>query len=120
MKKLSLLFLIVFGILFSNTTFAQTSKNETINVWGNCGMCKKKIEKAAKSAGAASASWDADKHELSISYDESKTSNQKIQEAIVKIGYDTQDFTATQEAYDNLPGCCQYDRKPTKKEESKN
>ena len=120
MKKLSLLFVIVIGILFSNTTFAQTAKKETINVWGSCGMCKKKIEKAAKSAGASSASWDAEKHELEVSYDESKSSNQKIQEAIVKVGYDTQDFTATQEAYDNLPGCCQYDRKPAKKDESKN
>ena len=120
MKKLSLLFVIVIGILFSNTTFAQTSKKESINVWGSCGMCKKKIEKAAKAAGASAASWDADKHELEVSYDESKTSNTKIQEAIVKIGYDTQDFTATQEAYDNLPGCCQYDRKPIKKEDSKN
>jgi len=120
MKKLSLLFAIIAGILLSSTTFAQTSKKETINVWGSCGMCKKKIEKAAKSAGASSANWDAEKHELEVSYDESKTSNQKIQEAIVKVGYDTQDYTATQEAYDNLPGCCQYDRKPTKKEDSKN
>jgi len=120
MKKLSLLFVIVIGILFSNTTFAQTSKKETINVWGSCGMCKKKIEKAAKTAGASAAKWDAEKHELEVSYDDSKTTNTKIQEAIVKMGYDTQDFTATQETYDNLPGCCEYDRKPTKKEDSKN
>jgi len=35
----------------------------------------------------------------------------KIQEAIAKVGYDTQDVTGDDKAYNNLSGCCQYDRK---------
>jgi hypothetical protein len=29
------------------------------------------------------------------------------------VGYDTQDVTADNKAYDNLHGCCKYDRKET-------
>ncbi len=89
---------------------AQQQK-ETIKVWGSCEMCKKKIEKAAKEAGAKSASWSPDTHELIVSFNVSNTSATKIQEAIAKVGYDTQDFTADQSAYDNLHGCCKYERK---------
>jgi len=112
MKKLSLLSMVLLGLFFSATSIAQTVKKETIKVWGNCGSCKKKIEKAAKSAGASSASWDSESHELAVSYTEEKSSSVKIQEAITKVGYDTQDFTADDKVYDELPGCCQYDRKP--------
>ena len=35
------------------SSFAQNAKTETIPVSGNCGMCKSKIEKAAKTAAAA-------------------------------------------------------------------
>ena len=49
--------------------------------------------------------------QLKVSYTENKTSSAKIQEAIAKSGYDTQDFIAIKSAYDNLPGCCKYDRK---------
>jgi len=112
MKKLSLLSMVLLGLFFSATSIAQSVKKETIKVWGNCGSCKKKIEKAAKSAGASSASWDSESHELAVSYAEEKSSGVKIQEAIAKVGYDTQDFTADDKVYDELPGCCQYDRKP--------
>ncbi|HMC99538.1 MAG TPA: hypothetical protein VKH37_05265, partial [Ferruginibacter sp.] len=33
------------------------------------------------------------------------------QQAIAKSGYDTQDFTADDAAYNKLHACCQYDRK---------
>ncbi len=50
------------GLLMAVTTisFAQKTKTESFAVSGNCGMCKAKIEKAAKEAGASSASWDVD------------------------------------------------------------
>ena len=111
MKTLSLFAAILFSICSINTTTAQTAKTETIKVWGNCGMCKTTIEKSAKKAGAKTASWNEDSKELKFSYAENKTSSAKIQEAIAKSGYDTQDFTADNKAYDNLHGCCKYDRK---------
>jgi TusA-related sulfurtransferase len=111
MKTLSLFAAILFSIFSINLASAQTSKTETIKVWGNCGMCKTTIEKAAKKAGAKTASWDEDSKELKVTYAVNRTSSAKIQEAIAKSGYDTQDFTAIQTAYDNLHGCCKYDRK---------
>jgi len=111
MKTLSLFAAIVCSIFISNTATAQTAQKETIKVWGNCGMCKTTIEKAAKKAGAKTANWNEDSKELAVTYGVNKTSSAKIQEAIAKSGYDTQDFTAIQSAYDNLHGCCKYDRK---------
>ncbi len=111
MKTLSLVAAIMFSIFSINTATAQSTKTETIKVWGNCGMCQTKIEKAAKTAGAKTASWDADSKELKVTYAVKKTSSAKIQEAIANTGYDTQDFTAVKSAYDNLHGCCKYDRK---------
>ena len=111
MKTLSLFASIIFSIFFINTSTAQTRKTETIKVWGNCGMCKTTIEKSAKKGGAKTAEWNEDSKELKVTYAANKTSSAKIQEAIAKSGYDTQDFTADNKAYDNLHGCCQYDRK---------
>ncbi len=93
------------------TASAQTVKKETIKVWGNCGMCKTTIEKAAKSAGAKTAVWNEDTKQLEVAYTASKTSSEKIQQAIASSGYDTQDFSADNKAYDKLHGCCKYDRK---------
>lgn len=111
MKTLSLFAVLLFSICSINTTYAQTAKTETIKVWGNCGMCKTTIEKTAKKAGAKTADWNEDSKELKVSYAANKTSSVKIQEAIARAGYDTQDFTADNKAYDNLHGCCKYDRK---------
>ena len=111
MKTLSIIATILFSSLFGLQSFAQTTKSETIKVWGNCEMCKKKIEKSAKSAGAITASWDADKLELVVNYDENKTTNLKIQQAVAKSGYDTQDVVADDKDYNKLPGCCKYERK---------
>ena len=74
-------------------------------------MCKEKIEKAAKQAGAVNALWNEDNGQLKVSYQAKKTSLIKIQQAIAKVGYDTQDFTASDAAYNKLHGCCQYTRK---------
>lgn len=111
MKTLSLVAAILFSMFSINTSTAQSTNSETIKVWGNCGMCKTTIEKAAKKAGAKTADWNEDSKELKVSYSVKKTSSAKIQEAIAKSGYDTQDFTAVKSAYDNLHGCCKYERK---------
>lgn len=112
MKTLNIYAALLFSIFAINLSFAQTAvKKETIKVWGNCGMCKTTIQKAAKSAGASYANWNEDSKELQVSYAVNKTSAVKIQEAIAKSGYDTQDFTADDAAYNKLHGCCKYERK---------
>jgi len=119
MKTLNIYAALLFSIFAINFSFAQTAtKKETIKVWGNCGMCKTNIEKAAKKGGATAANWNEDSKELKVSYAVNKTSPVKIQQAIAKAGYDTQDLTADDKAYNNLHGCCQYDRKASTAKES--
>jgi len=99
-------------LTFSIFTFAQAPT--TIKVSGNCGSCKKHIEKAAKDAGATNATWDKVTKLLTVSFDASKTNTDKIETAIAGAGYDTEHKEATQEAYKKLDECCQYDRKTKK------
>ena len=112
MKTLSICAVILCSVFSTSQSFAQKSiSKETIKVWGNCGMCKKTIEKSAISAGAKSAKWNEESHQLLVSYSNSKTSGNKIQQAVAAAGYDTQDLSANDEAYNNLHSCCQYERK---------
>lgn len=103
-------FLTAFLLLFvSATSFAQ-AKKQTLKVAGECGMCRKKIEGAAKKAGASYASWNVDSKLLTLRYDASRTNTQKIEAAIAAAGYDTPDVRATDDAYGKLDACCQYAR----------
>ena len=82
----------------------------SFGVRGNCGMCKKTIEKAANSVeGVASANWDVDKKKIDVSFDDTKTDAMAIHNAIAESGYDTEKVQGDEQAYKNLAGCCQYD-----------
>jgi hypothetical protein len=73
-------------------------------------MCKSKIEKAAKDAGAKTAIWDVDTKILTVTYTSSSTNTAKIQEKIASVGYDNEGATATNESYNKLHSCCKYER----------
>ena len=82
----------------------------SFGVRGNCGMCKKTIEKAVnKVEGVASANWDVDKKKIDVSFDDTKTDAMAIHNAIAASGYDTEKVAGSEEAYSNLPGCCKYE-----------
>lgn len=92
---------------------AKKNKNAKYNVEvnGNCEMCKKRIEKAAFSvAGVKSATWHTDDHMLYLIINEEKCDVKSVENAIAKVGHDTKNVKATQEDYDKLHGCCQYER----------
>lgn len=97
-------------LAITNLSFAQQIKTETLKVSGVCGMCKKKIEKAAKEAGATYAVWSTNTKVLTVRYNSVSTNSAKIQTKIAAVGYDTPDAKATDEAYNQLDQCCQYDR----------
>jgi mercuric ion binding protein len=116
MKPVHVFFILLLSFFVTTISFAQDSlKKETIKVWGNCGSCKKHIEKAAKAAGATTADWNQDTKQLNVSYNPAKTSSVNIQQYIAKAGYDTQDFFGDDIAYKKLDGCCQYQRKKAAK-----
>ncbi len=117
MKTLSIYVVLLFSIFNTQFSFAQIGNLKSsistanIKVWGNCESCKKRIETAAKKAGATAASWNEETKNLTVSFDGTKTSTDKIEQAIIAKGHDTENFSAAAKAYNNLPGCCQYERK---------
>ena len=98
-----------FGLQLSAQEASVTK--ESFKVSGNCDMCKSTIEKAAKSVdGVNSAKWNVASKKMNVKYDSEKTSLEEIQTAIVASGYDIGEQKATEEAYNNLHSCCQYER----------
>jgi|TARA_Y100001968_G_C19402140_1_gene741587 copper chaperone CopZ len=82
----------------------------SFGVRGNCGMCKTTIEKAALSVdGVEEASWSITSKILDVKT-ASNLDSIKIHEAVANSGYDTELVLAVDENYNNLPGCCQYNR----------
>ncbi len=102
--------MLVFFAMISINTFAQ-EKTDSIKVYGNCGMCQNRIEKAAKLAGVTNASWDSETQILLVKYDAAKTNIEAIQKKVASVGHDTEKFTAPDEVYNKLHGCCKYERK---------
>lgn len=81
-------------------------------VGGNCGMCKNRIETAAKGTkGVSKATWDSETEKLTIEFDSSKTSQAEIEKNIAFAGHDTASAKTSDKTYDNLHGCCKYERK---------
>jgi periplasmic mercuric ion binding protein len=109
MKTFKLFFLSFLFLAISNIVLAQT-KTEKISVAGECGMCKKKIEKAALAAGASYASWSTDSKELTVKYNSTNTGTAKIEQSVAAAGYDTKNYRASNESYDKLDDCCKYER----------
>jgi mercuric ion binding protein len=115
MKTLPIFLAILLAVSSLSVANAQSKEEltkETIKIWGNCGMCQSRIEKAAKDAGATTAIWSDETKVLTVSFLSSKTSLTAIEEKIALAGHDTQNVKAGSDAYSKLPGCCKYERKP--------
>jgi len=108
--KIKILSLVVVFLAGMMSVLAQ-SKTEKFKVYGNCGMCEQRIEKAALSVeGVDAVDWDKKTKMIEVAFDENKTNVNKIHLAITKAGYDTDKKKAVTTDYKGLPGCCQYDR----------
>ena len=82
-----------------------------IKVYGNCSMCKERIEKAAMAIkGVQVANWDEEDQLLKVIYDASETRLKKIHEAVAGVGHDTELVRARNRTYQQLHHCCKYDR----------
>lgn len=82
----------------------------SFGVRGNCGMCKSTIETAVKAVeGVSQANWNVDTKQIKISFDDTKTTNLALHNAIAAVGYDTEKASGNETAYNNLPDCCKYD-----------
>lgn len=107
--KFSVLLLSI--VFFNISSYAQESKTDTIKVYGNCNMCKEKIEGCLKEKdGITAKNWDKKTKLLVVTYDAAKITKEQIGQKIADVGYDNQYATATEKAYKKLHSCCQYDR----------
>ncbi len=111
-KSTALLFIAVFAFSLVNAQSTEVADSVVVN--GNCGMCKKNIEKSATDAGASYAFWNKKTKVLNVKFDPAKTNRQKIEEKVAAKGYDTENVKASDEAYHKLEECCQYERKSLK------
>jgi copper chaperone CopZ len=111
MKKNIFITGLLFIILITTQLFAINNQTEKFKVWGNCGMCKKTIEKSLKIEGVKKANWDIKTKELTVIFDAKKTDLKSIQSAICAAGYDNEGCKANDAAYDKLHSCCKYERK---------
>ncbi len=112
MKQTTSILMAIAITLTSITCTAQikNAKTETVKVYGNCGMCKAKIEKAGTQKNTSKTVWNADSAMATITYDSKKTNQDAILKKIALVGYDNDKYTAPNAVYNNLHGCCQYVR----------
>jgi Cu(I)/Ag(I) efflux system membrane fusion protein len=88
---------------------AQKDEHAMLRVQGSCGMCKTRIEKAAKDVvGVTVANWDWESQQLHLHFNPEKTSVEVISKAIAKSGHDTQMDKTDINVYNDLPECCKY------------
>lgn len=93
------------------TAVDQTAETAIFEVKGKCGMCKNRIEKAALGLeGVKLANWNLERKVLAVKYDPSKVTEADIQKQVASAGHDTEKVKAADEVYNNLPGCCKYER----------
>lgn len=113
MKKFlfSIVFFIGFGFMACNSG-GGTSYETKVHVWGNCEKCKATIEKSCSLGGVSIATWDVDSKLLTLKIDTNIISLDAVLQSVSKAGYDNEKYYANDYAYDNLPTCCQYERRP--------
>jgi mercuric ion binding protein len=109
--KTRIAFIITF-ICIAIASFAQTKSSKVvtadIKVYGNCGMCKERIEAALDTKGVKQAKWDPTTKNLNVVYVPSKITEQQICDIVAKAGHDTDKSKAKDEVYAKLPFCCLY------------
>jgi copper chaperone CopZ len=116
--KTKVLGLVAMFLMTTAVVFAG-EKTEKFKVYGNCGMCETRIENAANAVdGVQSANWNKESKMIEVKFDDAKTDVHKVHMAIAKVGHDTEMHKAKESVYNDLPGCCKYDRSAEDKAES--
>ena len=99
-------------VILAGTCFAmaqESSVQETqFKVFGNCNMCKARIEKAIKIDGVSYAKWNKSSKMLKVAFDTTTVTGDSLQQRIAAVGHDTEKFKAQDSVYEDLPGCCLY------------
>ena len=121
-RSIIILSMAVFSTVFMacNSNEETTDNNEktklvtgqlveaSFKVFGNCGMCEKRIETAAlELEGVESADWNKDTKMMKLMHSEN-VNIQNVHKAVADAGHDTEMHKAKDDVYKDLPGCCLY------------
>lgn len=108
MKKLLLLILNLIFV-YNAHLWAQNIQTDTLKVYGNCEMCKSRIERAAFiKKGVISAEWSPKTKLLIVQYKAQKVSRGAIEQSILNAGHDLEDKKAEDKIYEKFHKCCKY------------
>ena len=107
----------IMAVLAMTATVSQAqiknAQTASVKVYGNCGMCETNIEKAGSKSKMSKTDWNEGTGMAEITYDAKQTSLDAVLKNIALAGYDNPNYKAPTEVYNNLHGCCKYDREKT-------
>lgn len=93
----------------NKSNFFHQEQTDTLTVFGNCKMCKNRIEKSILGKiGVVAVNWDIKTKLLTVTFHPFDTSLDDIQKMIIESGHDTRKYKAENFTYNKLPECCKY------------
>lgn len=94
-------------LCFTGQLWAKTA-TITIKSTMVCGMCEETIRNGLVfEKGVKRVTFDLEKNEIYVKYNEKQTSPDKIRARIAALGYDADGVKADETAFKNLDACCQ-------------
>ena len=98
------------ALLLNTPSYAQikNAKTETVKIFGNCIICQKKIDSAGFTKKISVVKWNKDSKLAVLVYDSTKTNRSEILTHIANAGYDSENYIAPTDVYNNLMDCCKY------------
>lgn len=109
MKNIFVLLLFVTSFII----YSQSKETEEIKikVFGNCNLCKSRIEKAVSIPEVKFANWNKNTKSLRLIFEKSITID-SLEQRIALAGHDTERYKAPDSVYKQLPKCCLYRENP--------
>ncbi|CAN5780288.1 hypothetical protein BH11BAC3_BH11BAC3_45330 [soil metagenome] len=108
MKALKLTLLALAG--FTTVSFSQKKAVQKVVIQTptvQCEMCKDKIEKyLSREPGVSAVKVDYKKKTTTVTFLTDRNNIEQLKTAIANAGYDADDITAEESAYNKLPKCC--------------
>lgn len=99
---------ILFGVLAAAFIKPPSNASISFKVNGTCEMCKERIEKALDVKGVRKAVWNPSSETVTVSYNPRKLEEIQLHNLCAIAGHDTEKVKASEQAYADLPECCQY------------
>ena len=105
-RHLLLVIVLLSGFMTTSAQVNNEFTSDSFKVYGECGQCKTRIEKALKIKGIRSAVWDVNTKMLSVNYDPAVIKPEEMHSRVAAAGHDTELKKAKDEVYNALPECC--------------